>query len=140
MMSLFDAALGMIGNQLGQGNNKTDLIQAVIALLGNQQAGGLSGIISQFQQAGLSDIVSSWVGTGQNLPISADQIQQALGGSHLSSIAESAGISSEAAAGGLAEYLPGLIDTMTPDGQIPDTNNIDASSLLSQAASLFGNR
>jgi uncharacterized protein YidB (DUF937 family) len=139
-MSLFDAALGMIGNQLSQGSNKTDLIQAVVSLLGNQQAGGLAGLVSQFQNSGLGDIVNSWVGKGQNLPISMEQIQQALGGSHLSNIAESAGISQEAAAGGLAEYLPGLIDTMTPDGQIPDGNSFDASSLLSQAANLFGNR
>lgn len=140
-MGLLDTALSMLGNADGQSNDpKAALIQAALGMFSNSgnAQGGLQGLIGAFQHAGLSDIVASWVGTGQNLPISAEQIQQALGGGHLAELAQAAGLSHEGAAGHLADLLPGLIDKLTPGGQVPEAGNINPAELLQQFSSLFG--
>lgn len=121
-MGLFDqlgqAAAGMMGS-----GNQNPLMQAAISLLGqNSSVGGLAGLIQAFQKNGMGEIVNSWVGTGKNLPISPAQVQQGLGGDLLKQLAAQAGLSSEAASGQLANLLPGLIDKLTPDGKLPDTN------------------
>ena len=121
-MGIFDqlgqAAAGMMGS-----SNQNPLVQAAIGLLGqNSSVGGLAGLIQKFQKNGVGEIVNSWVGTGSNLPISPTQIQQGLGGDLLKQLAAHAGLSSEAASGQLANLLPGLIDKLTPDGKLPDTN------------------
>ncbi|MCH8622125.1 YidB family protein [Undibacterium sp. TS12] len=140
-MGLLDSALGMLGG-VNQGNDpKSMLLQAVVGMLGDKQPGGVGGLqnlISAFHQNGLADIVQSWVGTGQNMPISAAQIQQALSGGQLQQLADAAGISHEGAASHLAEFLPGIIDHLTPHGQVPDSGNIDPASVLQQFSSLFG--
>ena len=141
-MGLLDSALGMLGS-MNQGNNSNaNMMQAVIGMLSNSQAGGgstsgLQGLISAFQQAGLADIVQSWVGTGQNLPVSAAQIQQALGGGHLQQLAETAGVSHEDAASHLAEFLPGIINHLTPNGQVPESHEASPADMLQQFTSLF---
>jgi uncharacterized protein YidB (DUF937 family) len=121
-MGIFDqlgqAAAGMMG-----GSSQNPLVQAAIGLLGqNSSVGGIAGLIQAFQKNGVGEIVNSWVGTGSNLPISPAQIQQGLGGDLLKQLAAQAGLSSEAASGQLANLLPGLIDKLTPDGKLPDTN------------------
>ncbi|WHZ23970.1 MAG: hypothetical protein OJF47_003082 [Nitrospira sp.] len=119
---LGQAAAGMAGG----GDKQNPLMQAVIGLLGqNSSVGGLGGLVQAFQKNGLGDIVNSWVGTGKNLPISAEQIQQGLGGDLLKQLAAQAGVSSEAAGGQLANLLPGLIDRLTPEGKLPDTTLIE---------------
>lgn len=138
-MGLLDTALGMLGGNNQANDPKAMLIQAAIGLLSNQQqGGGLQNLLGAFQNAGLGSIVSSWVSTGQNLPISADQIQQALGGGHLSQLASASGLSHEDTAQQLSDLLPGLIDKMTPNGQVPDHANIDTAALMQQFSSLFG--
>ena len=130
-MGLFDqlgqAAEGMLGQT--EGNNP--LMQALVGLLGqNSHVGGLSGLIQAFQKNGLSDVVNSWVGTGKNLPISPEQIQQGLGGDLLKQLAAQAGLSTEAAGGQLASLLPGLIDKLTPGGKVPDSPLIEQGLAL----------
>jgi uncharacterized protein YidB (DUF937 family) len=66
----------------------------------------------------------SWVSTGKNLPISADQIQQALGSGQLGAIAEKLGMSQGDASAKLAELLPDVVDKLTPNGQIPDAGGL----------------
>jgi uncharacterized protein YidB (DUF937 family) len=115
---LGQAAAGMMGS-----GNQNPLVQAAISLLAqNSSVGGLAGLLQAFQRNGMGDIVNSWVGTGKNLPISPAQVQQGLGGDLLKQLASQAGLSSEAASGQLANLLPGLIDTLTPGGKLPDTN------------------
>ncbi len=119
---LGQAAAGMMGG----GNDQNPLMQAVVGLLGQKSSvGGLSGLIQAFQKNGLGDIVNSWVSTGKNLPISPEQIQQGLGGDLLKQLASQAGVSPEVAGGQLANLLPGLIDKLTPDGKMPDSNFIE---------------
>lgn len=141
-MGLLDAALGMLGNaQQGSGDAQGNLVQAALGMLSQaQNGGGLQGLIGAFQNAGLGEVIASWVGTGQNLPISAEQIQLALGGGHLNQLAEASGLSHSDAAGGLAAILPGLIDQLTPNGQVADADNINPAAMLQQFSSLFGGR
>jgi uncharacterized protein YidB (DUF937 family) len=147
IMGLLDAALGMINGQGGQGGLSTSsdpkaaLLQAVLAMLTSSQGqggNGLSGLLNQFNQAGLGNIVSSWIGTGQNMPISADQIQDALGGSNLGQLADSAGLSQDDAAQHLSEMLPGLVDKLTPNGQLPQGDNNAAFGDLNNIAAMLG--
>ena len=77
--------------------------------------GGLEGIVAKFQQGGMGEVVQSWVGTGSNLPISADQIQSVLGSEQVAGLTKAMGIDSSQ----LAHALPGLIDHLTPGGQMP---------------------
>ncbi len=141
-MGLLDAALGMLGGNQSEGNDpKMKLVQAALSMLSNQQqGGGLQGLISTFQNAGLGEIVNSWISNGHNLPISAAQIQQSLGGGQLSELAQSIGLSDHDTAGHLAEMLPGLIDKLTPNGQLPSRTDINPAEMLQQFSSLFGNR
>ncbi|MDD2742681.1 MAG: YidB family protein [Rhodocyclaceae bacterium] len=126
-MGLFDQVVGaMAGGQSG-GNNA--LLETVMKLVNDPQSGGLQGLIQSFQQGGLGDIVNSWVSTGQNLPISAEQIQSVLGGSTLGNIASQLGLSSEQASGSLASMLPQLIDSMTPNGQVPQGGDLMAQGM-----------
>ncbi len=141
-MGLLDAALGMLSNaQQTSNGSQNNLIQAALGLLNqSQNGGGLQNLIGAFQNAGLGEVIASWVGTGQNLPISAEQIQQALGGGQLSQLATASGLSHADTAGGLAAILPNLIDQMTPNGQVSDASNIDPTAMLQQFSSLFGQR
>lgn len=131
-MGLLDSVVGMLG-QGSQGGGQAALINVVTSLL-NQggQGGGLAGLVQQFQQGGLGDVVSSWVSTGQNLPISAAQLQSVLGGnSALAGVAEQTGLSQGDLMGQLSQLLPQVIDQMTPNGQLPAGNaQPDLGSLL----------
>lgn len=119
-MGLFDTVVGMI-NQGGAGQDQAALMNVITGLL-NQDGpqGGLAGLVQQFQQGGLGDVVASWISTGQNLPISAEQLQSVLGShSALAGVAEQAGLSQGDLMGQLSQLLPQVIDQMTPQGQLP---------------------
>ena len=90
----------------------------------NSQPGGISGLVQQFHDKGLGGLVTSWVGTGQNLPISADQLQHVLGSEQVKELAAKAGISPDAVTSHLSQLLPGLIDKLTPNGQVPQSSSI----------------
>ena len=106
-----------------QGGGGGDLMGGLQALLG--KAGGLQGLLAQLQQSGLDDQVKSWIGSGENKQVSAQQIQQALGDDELEVVAEKAGVSKEEAASGIADKLPQLVDKLSPDGKLPDLGPID---------------
>ena len=101
-------------------------------LLANDGAqGGLGGLVEKFNQAGLGEVVGSWIGKGENLPVSADQIREVLGSDAVGQIAGQLGIDPSQASGQLAELLPGLIDKLTPQGTAPEGG-------LGNAGDLFG--
>ena len=131
-MGLLDGLLGgLMGGMSGSGTAaqpQNPLLQIALQLL--QQNGGLQGMLSKFQQAGYGAQADSWVSTGQNMPISADALQQVLGHGQLAQIAQQLGMSRGEAAGGLASLLPQMVDRMTPQGQVPaDHNDIVAQAL-----------
>ena len=120
-MGLLDSVLGAVmgGGQGGGGN--ADLLNAVVGMLGQDSAaGGLGGILQKAQQAGLGDVVSSWIGSGQNMPIDAAQIGSILGSPAVAQIAEQLGLSHGDASGQLAQMLPQMVDKLTPHGQMPE--------------------
>ncbi len=80
--------------------------------------GGVQGLLDKFTKGGLGDAASSWVGMGENKPVSADQVHQALGADQISAVAAKLGIDTSKASGLLAEYLPKIIDKLTPSGQV----------------------
>ena len=132
-MGLLDSVLGMVtGGQQGGGN--AALLNVVVAMLANnsQGGGGLADIVGKFQQAGMGDVVSSWIGSGQNAPISADQLHNVLGSDTIANIAGQLGLSHGDAAGQLAQMLPQVMDKLTPQGQAPAGGLGDIGSLLAQ--------
>jgi uncharacterized protein YidB (DUF937 family) len=135
-MGLFDSVVGALaGGQSGSGNQLLDVVMQLI----NSQPGGLAGLVQSFQQGGLGDIVNSWVSTGQNLPVSAEQLQSVLGGGKLQDLAAQLGMSPEQAAGGLADLLPQVVDNLTPNGQLPEGGDLLAQGLgMLQKGGLFG--
>ncbi len=100
--------------------------QMLIALVGSLLAssGGLQGLLAKLQAGGLGDAVQSWVGTGANQPVSGDQLGSALGPDLMGMIASQLGGSPAQASGTLADLLPGLIDQLSPKGQLPADNDL----------------
>lgn len=121
-MGLLDQLAGAPGGQSGGGSGQAQVMQLVMHLLQNNP-GGLQGLIEQFTRAGLGQQAASWVGTGQNLPISADDLMRVFGGAgggQLQEFASRFGLDQASAAGGLASLLPGVVDQLTPSGKIED--------------------
>ena len=116
--------LGALGELLGGGQgqgSQADLLKLVLGLLaGNGQGGGLAGLVQSFQQAGLGDQISSWIGSGQNLPVSGEQLGQVFGSEQMSQMAERMGLSTGDLGAQLSQLLPQAVDRLTPGGQMPD--------------------
>lgn len=134
-MGLFDQVVGALSG--GQQGGSNALLETVLQLVNNPQTGGLGGLVQSFQQGGLAEIVNSWVSTGQNLPISAEQIQSVLGGSTLQDLAAQFGMSNEQISGGLASLLPQVVDQLTPHGQLPQEGDLLAQGLDLLKGKLF---
>lgn len=128
-MGLFDQVLGSALNSLGGNAGGNNLQEVVMQLINNPKVGGIEGLVKAFQSGGLGEIVNSWVGTGQNLPISAEQLQSALGSEQLGAVASQLGVSQEEAGGQLAELLPKVVDLLTPNGQIPQGGDLMAQGM-----------
>jgi len=125
--------LGALINSLGGGNQAGggNLLAAVMSML--QQNGGLSGVLDMFRGKGMAQEADSWVSTGPNAGVSADQVQQVFGGSALSNLATQLGTSQGQASSVLAQILPELINQLTPEGQVPENHG----DLISQGLALL---
>ena len=135
------APSGGLGSLISMVTNNPQLMQAVTAMLSNDGSqGGLGGLIAKFQQAGLGDVVGSWVGTGQNQPVSGEQLTDVLGQDTMSSLAEKLGTSQLNAASQLSDILPGLIDRFTPQGQAPAGGLGNAGDLMGMLGGLLQKR
>lgn len=127
--------LGSVASSiLNNGNNNQSVaIQLIQVLL--QSQGGIEGIIKRFQESGLEGILKSWISTDEkNQPISANQVVEVVGQENMSQAAQKVGVSELDASNVLAEYLPKMVDMFTPNGQLPDLNNLNANDLMAQAA------
>ncbi len=114
-MSLLDNLTQMIGGQAGA---ESGVLGHVMDLVNNPESGGLQGIVQQFQSNGLGDVVNSWVGSGANQGISADQIMQVIGQDKVNEIASKVGMDPSEVSGLIAQHLPGVIDKLTPGGSV----------------------
>jgi uncharacterized protein YidB (DUF937 family) len=81
--------------------------------------GGLDVLINRFKQSGLEDVINSWIGTGQNQPISPTQLRRALGEETVNNISRQADAPQDDLLTQLSKYLPRVIDGLTPNGQVP---------------------
>ena len=118
-MGLMDQMGQVVDGLLGGQSAQNPLLQAVTSLLGNNSnLGGLAGLVQAFQKNGLGEIVNSWVSTGQNMPVSPQQIEQGLGSDVLRQLASKAGLSPQDASSQLSNLLPNLVDKLTPNGKI----------------------
>lgn len=117
------------------GSTGNVLLQLGLSML--QQQGGLGGVLGKFRAAGMGAQADSWVGTGQNMNISPDQLQQVFGSDALGDIGAKLGMSQDQASSAMSQMLPELINQLTPQGQVtPDSENSVASGLEALARSL----
>ncbi len=105
------------------GADSNPLGSSLLQMIHNQP-GGLSGLVQIFHEKGLGEVVSSWVGTGQNLPVTSEQVHHIFGSQRVQELASQAGVSPEAASSRLAALLPVLVDNLTPNGQLPQHGNL----------------
>ncbi|MES2948122.1 MAG: YidB family protein [Pseudomonadota bacterium] len=117
-MGLLDSVMGAVTGHMQQNGGQDNILGGL--LTNNSELGGLNGLVEKFQQNGMGDIVGSWIGKGDNLPISADQIASAFGSDTLSNIASQLGLDPALVSNQLAQMLPGLIDKLTPQGALPE--------------------
>jgi uncharacterized protein YidB (DUF937 family) len=115
-MGLLDTLLGGLAGNSDTAGGQNPLAPALTALLA--QNGGLQGLMAKFSQGGLGDVFSSWVGMGQNQPVSASQLQSVLGSEQIHALAAKLGVDPAQASGFLADHLPKIVDKLTPAGQI----------------------
>ncbi len=96
------------------GLDADSITNALGSLLGGENGLDLSSIVSNMTNGeGLSEIVGSWLGNGENKPISVDAITDLLGSDKISEFASNLGLSEESAKGALADALPNLVDQAT---------------------------
>ncbi len=139
-MGLLDSVIGALGGgaQAG-GGGQSALLNIVMGMLANRSGGqqggvdmggGLGDLMAKFQQGGMGDVMSSWIGSGQNMPISGDQLSNVLGSDMVGKIASQLGISHGEAAGQLSQVLPQVVDKLTPNGQMPEGGLGDIGAIL----------
>jgi uncharacterized protein YidB (DUF937 family) len=115
-MGLLDSILGAAPGKTDGSGGAAQLIGVLGGLLA--QSGGLQGLASRFAQSGHGETFQSWVGMGENEAISSNQIQNALGSEQVNALATKMGIDPAQASSFLAEYLPKIVDKLTPAGKV----------------------
>lgn len=111
-MSFFETAKGVLSG--AQGQKAVSLISGLV-----QSHGGVQGLLDELHRGGLGELAKSWVGNGPNQPVTAAQIQGALGQERLANLAAKAGMTPEQAADHIAKLLPTVVDKLTPGGKVP---------------------
>lgn len=150
-MSMFEDLLrNALGSETSPAQTQTqNLLQGVLNLVNS--AGGVQGIMNKFQQSGLGDQVSSWIGTGENKPITPEQLTRVLGQDKIDALARQSGIPVAKGGNALAEVFPALMDKLTPDALLPDKSQlltigkvllggIGVAAAAKVAASAFGKK
>lgn len=113
-----NAAMGKV-----MAGNTNPLAAGILQMIQNQP-GGLQGLVQSFHDKGMGGLVSSWVSTGPNPPISGDQVHEVLGSEQVKELAAKAGVNPDVASAAIAQLLPGIIDKLTPNGQVPDHGSV----------------
>lgn len=120
-MGIFDevmAVAGLAGS--AQSGQHAGALSAIMEYVNSPQVGGLTGLQQKFQEKGLGGVMSSWVGSGQNTPISTEQLQSVLPSGALEQVAAKAGIDPSQLTSMMTTLLPHVVDKLTPDGQVPE--------------------
>ena len=123
---------GLVGSVLGKVmGEKAGMAQVAMEMFNTN--GGVGGILEKFKTGGLADAAASWVGTGDNIPVSADQISSVLGNDQIAAMAAKFGIDPATLSAQIAEYLPSVVDKMTPNGAV----EADSGNILSSVLGMF---
>jgi len=140
-MGILDGLMQQAGGLASLAAKNPQAVAAVVSLLSTRDTsvggtGGLAGVVDAFTKKGLGDMVASWISTGPNPPVSANQVSDVLGGDVLTQFAAKAGVPQGQAGGLLASLLPTVIDQLTPKGSVPETNTLETTlgGLLAQLA------
>jgi len=118
-MGLLDSVLSAVSGKGDTSSGGNQLLGVLSGLLA--QSGGLQGLAGKFSQSGQGNAFSSWVGMGENQSVSSNQIQEALGSDQIRAIATKMGVDPNLASQFLAEYLPKIVDKLTPTGKVDST-------------------
>lgn len=130
-MSFLETVIRELSQKFGLGTHAGALAMEALRTITSERTGGLAGFISRFQSAGLGDLVKSWIGNGENQPATPGQLDTALGGNFISTIASKVGLSAATVGPALAFLVPKLIDKLTPGGTVPSTLPPEVTALLS---------
>ena len=125
-MGLLEEVLSMAGSSAAQQPQHASGLTAILSYINSPQVGGIGGLQQMFQQGGLGNIMSSWLSNGQNLPISAGQLQNVLHSGALQQVAQQHGIDPTQLTGMMSTLLPHLVDKLTPNGQVPDASALQS--------------
>ena len=130
------AALGSQPNAKSGGGSllSSPIAMALMALLASKMVsgagtrqgagGGLGALLEQLQKGGLGEAVNSWIGTGANKAVSPNQLHQALGQDTVDDLAEQTGLPQDDLMAQLSKILPGVVDKLTPNGQLPSQSEL----------------
>jgi uncharacterized protein YidB (DUF937 family) len=119
-MGIFDSLENSPAFKSALGQLESAVLPVVLGeVLGTGSQGGLNAIVAKLQQAGFGDQVKSWLGNGQNLPITADQLKQVLGSDAVKQLAARFNIPVDQITQILAQQLPAAVDRASPDGKLP---------------------
>jgi uncharacterized protein YidB (DUF937 family) len=124
-MGLFDDVAGaVLGKMMG---DKGTMAQVALEMF--NQHGGLEGVLEKFNQAGLGNLVASWVGKGENLPLTPNHVTDVLGATTIADMAAKFGLTPEMLSAQIAEHLPSVVDKLTPEGKV-EANSGDLLSTV----------
>ena len=120
---------GGLGGALG-GGGLSDLMKGGLGGLlaggaaGSILSGGLGDLLKQFQEKGQGDAANSWVSNGPNKQIAPGDLASALGADQIEALSSQTGLSRNDLLQGLSQYLPDVINHLTPDGRLPNEHEI----------------
>lgn len=122
-MEMIMKLIGMFTGKASRGQ-QASMLGPLAGMLGG---GGLASILGKFQSEGLGDKLDSFTGSGQNARLKPAEVTQVLGADKVSQIAREAGVSERAARGGLANMLPGVLDKLSPNGSLPEGDDLGSA-------------
>jgi len=123
-MSMFDSIINEADEKFNLGAKAGTVLSALLALMTDKNSGGFAGFLERFNRAGLGDTVTSWIGSGSNMPVSNEQLESALGEDALKNIADQTGTDYGSATSATAFLIPRVVDALTPEGEIPQDGDL----------------
>ncbi|ATD65146.1 YidB family protein [Neisseria weixii] len=137
MNTLLNVATQALNNN-DNANSQNPLVDMAMDLV--QQQGGVGNLINQLQQGGLGETLGSWVSTSQdNAPVSGNELQSALGSDVIGQVAQKFGMDGQQASDLLAQVLPNLVDSATPNGNPQEADGFGLDDIASLVLKNFIN-
>ncbi|QFY44069.1 DUF937 domain-containing protein [Candidatus Methylospira mobilis] len=126
-MGISDAITGQSsGAETGTDiSQQSGILDAVVSLINNSQSGGIQGLITTFEEKGAGAVIASWIGAGENLAITGEQLEAVFGSDRMQTLSQTSGLTSHDISGHLSKILPQVIDHLTPSGCVAEGDMID---------------